>query len=123
MIKAYDNMSAEERKAADKGGALQKAIMEQTDAIKAAEYSTGRFQRNVGNYPKVFDIASTSLGRMLVGLNGFIGTAPGVKGATSAMSAAGSTLLAVWKAPEKATCAAAKARMPPASHPCECFWW
>lgn len=87
MIKAYDNMSAEERKAADKGGALQKAIMEQTDAIKAAEYSTGRFQRNVGNYPKVFDIASTSLGRMLVGLNGFIGTAPGVKGATSAMSA------------------------------------
>lgn len=87
MTTAYDNMSKAEREADDKGGALLRQIQDQTKAIQDAEMASGRYQRNVGNYPKIFDLANTSMGRLLVGIQGFTGAAPGVQGATKAMSA------------------------------------
>lgn len=59
---AFDNLSRSEREGA-KGKALLQHIKELTDEVKAAEESTGRFQRNVGNYKSVW-------GGMEAGLNG-----------------------------------------------------
>lgn len=50
-VKEYDNLSKAEREAS-KGKDLQKSINELTEELKLAEEATGRFQRNVGNYPK-----------------------------------------------------------------------
>ena len=47
--KAYDSLSAAERKGA-KGQELKKHINEITDKLKEAEQETQRFHRNVGNY-------------------------------------------------------------------------
>lgn len=50
LTKQYDNLSKAERENANIGGKLQKQIVDQTKAIKAAEYETERYYRNVGNY-------------------------------------------------------------------------
>lgn len=76
MVSAYDNMSKAERESEQSGGALLKKIQEQTKAIQDAEEASGRHQRNVGNYPKVFDLASTSMGKMLNTINGLTAAAP-----------------------------------------------
>lgn len=76
MVSAYDNMSKAERESEQTGGALLKKIQEQTKAIQDAEEASGRHQRNVGNYPKVFDLTSTSIGKLLNGINGLTAAAP-----------------------------------------------
>lgn len=76
MVSAYDNMSKAERESEQSGGALLKKIQEQTKAIQDAEEASGRHQRNVGNYPKVFDLTSTSIGKLLNGINGLTAAAP-----------------------------------------------
>lgn len=76
MVTAYDNLSKAERESADKGGALLKQIQDQTAAIQDAEMATGRHQRNVGNYPKVFNLANSSIGKFLNGIQGVVNIAP-----------------------------------------------
>ena len=76
MVSAYDNMSKAERESEQSGGALLKKIQEQTKSIQDVEEASGRHQRNVGNYPKVFDLASTSMGKMLNTINGLTAAAP-----------------------------------------------
>ena len=76
MVSAYDNMSKAERESEQSGGALLKKIQEQTKVIQDAEEASGRHQRNVGNYPKVFDLTSTSIGKLLNGINGLTAAAP-----------------------------------------------
>lgn len=51
----FDNMSKEEREAADGGQKLAKEIADLSNEIKDAEYATNRFYRNVGNYPSAFN--------------------------------------------------------------------
>lgn len=50
LTKQYDNLSKAERENVNIGGKLQKQIVDQAKAIKAAEYETERYYRNVGNY-------------------------------------------------------------------------
>lgn len=69
MFKQYDGLSKAERENAEVGGKLLQAIQQQTAAVNEAEQSTGRFQRNVGNYPKVFDLANTSMGKIAAMFN------------------------------------------------------
>ena len=97
MVSAYDNMSKAERESEKTGGALLKKIQEQTKAIQDAEEASGRHQRNVGNYPKVFDLASTSMGRMLGAINGITAAAPanvsGLKAITGGIKQTNAALL------------------------------
>lgn len=51
LTREFDNMSKAEREGAA-GQELQAHIKGLSDEIKAAEYATNRFYRNVGNYPK-----------------------------------------------------------------------
>ena len=61
--KAYDNLSASKRNAA-KGKELETSIAAQTAALNKLEQSTGRFQRNVGNYASGFNGLSTSINQI-----------------------------------------------------------
>lgn len=60
LTAAFDGLSRAEREGA-KGSELQKKIAALQVEIRSAEEATGRFQRNVGNYPKVFDIAGKTM--------------------------------------------------------------
>ncbi len=51
LTKIYDNMSEAERQSS-KGLELQSNINDLTSQLKTLEEETGRFQRNVGNYPE-----------------------------------------------------------------------
>lgn len=70
MQKAYDQLDAEQRNS--KGGQqFLQALQAQDAAVKELEKSTGRVQRNVGNYPKVvtsiipgFDKLNGSIAKM-----------------------------------------------------------
>lgn len=52
LLKIYDNLSEADRKSS-KGLELQSNINDLTSQLKTLEEETGRFQRNVGNYPEV----------------------------------------------------------------------
>lgn len=54
LRKSYDSLSKAERESA-KGEDLQKKIKNLNDELLKVEGSTGRFQRNVGNYSSAFD--------------------------------------------------------------------
>lgn len=96
LVKEYDNMAAAERNAAAGQDKLAK-IKQLTADISQAEQATGRFQRNVGNYPKIFDLASTSMGRLLGAINGITAAAPanaqGLKAITGGIKATNAALL------------------------------
>lgn len=62
LTAAFDGLSRAEREGA-KGQELQKKISALQGEIRAAEQATGRFQRNVGNYPTVFDLATKTMGQ------------------------------------------------------------
>lgn len=51
MLKSFDSLTESERQNEKVGGALQKAIEQQTEKVSELEEATGRHQRNVGNYP------------------------------------------------------------------------
>ena len=110
MLKQYDSLSKAERENAEVGGKLLQAIQQQTAAVNEAEQSTGRFQRNVGNYPKVFDLANTSMGKFAAMFNslsqgtGKLSVAMG--GAKQAVAAFGKQLLALLTNPIVAIIAA-----------------
>lgn len=74
MQKAYDQLSQAQRESAG-GQAFLKALKEQSDTVKELEETTGRAQRNVGNYPKAvqaiipsFDRVTAMLGNIGVSL-------------------------------------------------------
>jgi len=72
--KAYDALSQAERTGA-KGTALLSKIQLTTENLRLAEEESGRFQRSVGNYPQVFDLSGTALGRLQGIVEQFGGTA------------------------------------------------
>lgn len=54
MYKAYNAMTAAQRDS-EGGKAFTRSLMEQYNAVKQLEEQTGRFQRNVGNYPRALE--------------------------------------------------------------------
>lgn len=63
MQKAYDQMDAAMRES-EGGRAFLEALKEQSDAVKELEETTGRAQRNVGNYPKAWEGAVPIFGKI-----------------------------------------------------------
>lgn len=59
----YQSMTAAEREGAE-GQELLKHIQELDEAVKAADYSQGNFQRNVGNYPDAVKPVTAQLREM-----------------------------------------------------------
>lgn len=109
LTKAYDNMTQAERTSA-KGTELLSKIQGLNNELMLAEAETGRFQRNVGNYPQVFDIASGTMGKfaqMAQALTGGTGKlSVGLNTAKTAVQAFGKQLLALLKNPIVAIIAA-----------------
>jgi len=71
---SYASLTEEQKKSAA-GQDLLKQIEELDATVKKTDASIGNFQRNVGNYPKVFDISSTSIGKMQQMLKSLAGDA------------------------------------------------
>lgn len=109
LTKEYDNMTQAERTSA-KGTELLSKIQGLNNELMLAEAETGRFQRNVGNYPQVFDIASGTMGKfaqMAQALTGGTGKlSVGLNTAKTAVQAFGKQLLALLKNPIVAIIAA-----------------
>ncbi len=86
MQKAYDQLDKTQRDS-EGGKAFLEAIKAQSDAVKGLEEDTGRAQRNVGNYPKVFSKAQNALAKFGVsmqdlqqkGLKAFSGLGQSIK--------------------------------------------
>jgi hypothetical protein len=105
-IKEFDNLSKAERESA-KGQELQKSIADTVEQLNEAEQATGRFQRQIGNYPegmskagagmnqvtgflgKMSDqvsVVSPKLGGMISSFGGFAAKASGVSESVADMS-------------------------------------
>lgn len=76
----YRSLSAAERESAG-GKEMLKHIQDLDKAVKENDASIGNHQRNVGNYPQVFDIAGTSIGKMMAMFQSLGGTATSALGA------------------------------------------
>lgn len=63
LRKDYKNLAIEGKEATAEGKALKKQIDELDATLKKVDGSVGQFQRNVGNYPKVFNLAGRGLRR------------------------------------------------------------
>lgn len=83
VTKQYDELSEEERKAAE-GMKLKAQIEEITADLKNSEQETGRFYRNVGNYANGFVEAFTRMGGSMGKMQGPMNL---VKNGLTAMSA------------------------------------
>jgi hypothetical protein len=68
MQKAYDQLDASQRES-EGGQKFLEAIQKQSEAVKELEASTGRAQRNVGNYPKAWENATPGLSKASKVLN------------------------------------------------------
>lgn len=62
--KAINQLTTSELKNSEAGQALITSSKNLTEELKDNEEATAKFSRNVGNYPKVVDLASASLGDM-----------------------------------------------------------
>lgn len=60
LTQVYDNLSKTERNS-DLGATTRQAMKDLSDELKILEGETGRFQRNVGNYPATMGEVSTSI--------------------------------------------------------------
>ena len=69
----YQSLSKAERESAG-GQEMLKHLGELDKQVKENDKSMGNFQRNVGNYPTVFDLSGTSVGRFSEGLKGLAAT-------------------------------------------------
>lgn len=109
LTKEYDSLSASERNGA-KGKELLEKIKSTTEEVKTAETATMRYQRNVGNYPKIFDVASGTMGKFATMIQGVTGGTKSVGGALknagAAVSAFGKQLLSLLANPIVAIIAA-----------------
>ena len=95
LVKQYDQMSEEQRKADKETGHLAKDIKKLTEELKQAEGETERFYRNVGNYKNSIIEAFTgnnkfaqSIMGMAQGGEGFKGVMQGMVGSVKAFGAA-----------------------------------
>lgn len=70
MQKAYDQLDKSLRES-EGGKRFLEQIKEQSDKVKGLEEETGRAQRNVGNYPKVFQPAEKALSKFGLSLQDF----------------------------------------------------
>ena len=70
MKNAYSQMSKAERESAS-GQEFLKKLQELDAQVKANDASMGNFQRNVGNYPKIFDLTNTSIGKLVTSFYAF----------------------------------------------------
>jgi len=86
----YRSLTAAERESAG-GKEMLKHIQDLDKAVKDNEASIGNHQMNVGNYPKVFDLSGTSLGKLTSLFEGFGGSA------TKALSGVKTQLLSLGK--------------------------
>ena len=84
----YSNLT-EEQKNTEGGQKLKKSIEELDAAVKKNRAEIGDHQRNVGNYPEVFNLAGTSIGRFQNMISGF------ADGASSAGQVAGNAFAAI----------------------------
>lgn len=105
-VKAYDSLSKAERESA-RGQELQKSISDTVEQLNEAEQATGRFQRQVGNYPQAMagggqginqitgflgkmsdqvGVVSPRLGGMISQFGGFASKASGVSESVADMS-------------------------------------
>lgn len=75
----YSQLTAAERESA-KGQEMLFKLQELDKQVKANDASMGNFQRNVGNYPKVFDLTGSSIGRISEAVRGFAGNATSASG-------------------------------------------
>jgi len=95
---AFDRLSKSERNNINVGGKLQKSIDKQSRALKGLEKSTGRTQRNVGNYGEAMNDVLPIMG----GFGGQIMTVQrslgAMKGALGKVSAGQKGMLASTKA-------------------------
>lgn len=76
LRKEYDTLSKEQRESEAVGGRLLKQIQVLDAETKQLTASTGRFQKNVGNYPGLFNNTTFSLrglGQELLGAAGIVG--------------------------------------------------
>lgn len=100
--KAYDNLSQAERQGA-KGQEMLNHIQSLTQNLMLAEEESGRFGRNVGNYPQFMNPAATTVGKVAGALKGFSGgtvTAAGaLKGMASTVKLVSKELLAMMSIP------------------------
>lgn len=94
LVKQYDQLSKAEREGA-KGTELTGKIKGLTDSLKEAEAATGRFGRNVGNYPSAFDASAESLQRFGGILAQVMGPATG--NAVKAVGTLGTSVKALGK--------------------------
>jgi hypothetical protein len=72
LQRQYDNLSASQRNGAF-GKRLLTDIRSVSTEVKALEAETNRFQRNVGNYPKLFGGIGTGLKTLFAGFLGIAG--------------------------------------------------
>ena len=99
---AYDRMSEAEREAA-KGKRLLKHIQDLQNQIRPLEESTGRFQRNVGNYQQSIVNTIAAMNPLAAKLSGFVDfsdeAAGGFTKLKTSAQAFGKTLLSLVKNP------------------------
>ena len=99
---AYDRMSEAEREAA-KGKRLLKHIQDLQNQIRPLEESTGRFQRNVGNYQQSIVNTIAAMNPLAAKLSGFVDfsdeAAGGFTKIKTSAQAFGKTLLSLVKNP------------------------
>lgn len=67
LTKQWDNLSEAERENADVGGRLKREIDELDEAVKGLDASTGRHQRNVGNYASALGALPGPIGTAVSG--------------------------------------------------------
>lgn len=78
----YSSLTKAERESAG-GQEMLKHLSELDAQVKENDKSMGNFQRNVGNYPQVFDLSGTAIGKMKAMLEGLGGTSTSVGGMAS----------------------------------------
>lgn len=63
LQKAFDGMTKAQRESA-KGQDIKKMLQDQTEAVSNLERETGRWQRNVGNYPSALQAIMPAFGKL-----------------------------------------------------------
>lgn len=98
-LKAQYASLTEAQKNTSGGVAMKKSLDELDVSVKASEESMGDFGRNVGNYPKIFDIAGSSMGKLQGMISGLGGGAKTVGGmAANAFGAIKTSAISMGKA-------------------------
>lgn len=98
LQRQYQSLTKAERESAG-GKEMFNKLVELKQEVKDNAQSAGDFQDSVGNYPKVFDLSGTSIGKFQTMLQGFGGTAQTVGGvASNAFAGIKASAIAMGKA-------------------------